>query len=449
MQTEQNLLATRRRRRFEDPESIIELLKGTPPPMPSGQSAPQVAPVVLPSAPSGSVLPDKEKILNMIRGATAKEPLTTTAPVVGASVDPRAELPNIQLATGDETRPAIVGRGAGAGRIQTMIDHPTRDVNPDGSAGNVNRMSKKKAFLLGLLKGISTEGEKQGGHTWGSIIGGGGAGGAIGAAHPRSIQEWQRRDDVAEAQGQLSRQQRLTKGQADIEETQAQAAQRKAAPAIAEAERARKEAYDAARLGIQREAAEGRKSAAQATRELRELEMKQRAEEGRLDRESREKVAGMPPRAADTGPKRGAKISESSSLYKKADAIDKNARDLDEHIKKLEDGMATVPEHVDLGTATDPKVVQNPQRAQFISQIEDLKKQQNELRKEARGLRGDGDKARAEGEALPQESTTATGAGQYAGQRFNRAKVAERAKKLGITAAQAEKTITDGGGTLY
>ena len=39
--------------------------------------------------------------------------------------------------------------------------------------------------------------------------------------------------------------------------------------------------------------------------------------------------------------------------------------------------------------------------------------------------------------------------GKYAGQRFSRAKVAERAKSLGMTPEQAEKTISDQGGTIY
>lgn len=477
MQTEQNLLA-RRRRRFEDPESIIELLKGTPPPMPSGQSAPQVAPVMrkVPAgldpttgvineratevetvAPGGGLSPDKQKILDMIRGMGAKEPLTTSTEGMNPEVEMRPTVPNIELATGEETRPWKAGYGVGekdplkreAARIRAMIENPISKVNPDGSVAPPKKMGRWRAAGLGLLQGIAQSARPGESASWGDIIGGGGAGLGIGIGSPKTIQEWQRRMDAAQAQGDLATQQKLERQRADIEETQAQTEQRKAAPKIAAEEAARKTKYDNERLAIQRKAAEGRISIAEATRKLRESEMEQRKEEGRLDRESREKVAGMPPRAADTGPKRQAKINEASSLYKKADAIDKNASDLDEHIKKLEDGMGKVPEHIDLGTATDPKVVQNPQRAQFISQIEELKKQQNKLREEARGLRTDGDKARSEGEALPQESATATGAGRYAGQRFSRAKVAERAKSLGMTVAQAEKTITDGGGTLY
>ena len=45
--------------------------------------------------------------------------------------------------------------------------------------------------------------------------------------------------------------------------------------------------------------------------------------------------------------------------------------------------------------------------------------------------------------------TSSTSSGRYAGQRFSRAKVHERAKQLGMTPEQAEKEITGNGGTIY
>lgn len=48
-----------------------------------------------------------------------------------------------------------------------------------------------------------------------------------------------------------------------------------------------------------------------------------------------------------------------------------------------------------------------------------------------------------------QSSTSGIGGGKYAGQRFSRVKVHARARELGMTPEQAEKTITDGSGTIY
>lgn len=452
-----------RPRRVTNPEDIIALLKGTPPPMPSGVAPPEVAPIVQPvaGAPRINAVPDKQKILDMMRGATANQPVATTPPVAGASIDPRspeALNPVIQMAEGNETRAAIAGRGAGAGRIQTMIDHPTRDVNPDGSAGTVNRMSKKKAFLLGLLKGISTEGDKQGGHTWGTILGGGGAGAAIGIADPRSIQEWQRRDDVAMEQGLLNNQQRLGQQAANIEETQAQARQRAEMPAI-----------EAEKIRVQKEAAAGTIKAGEATRRLRELEMQQRAEDSKLnreekqkDRESREKVAGMRPSATDASAAEGESLAASTS--EAATVLqaehDKNKAQLTENEKAISqkegiwqreaakiaaEKMIPIKDALEQVKAADPDVASGTY-AETVANTERLRKAVPENEARLLGMNEDVRKGTAKASRRP---TASAGGGKYAGQRISKAKLTEAAKRLGKTPEETAAFLASQGAEIY
>jgi hypothetical protein len=127
--------------------------------------------------------------------------------------------------------------------------------------------------------------------------------------------------------------------------------------------------------------------------------------------------------------KREAKLNESSSLYKKAEAMDANAAALDEHIKKLSDGLATV----------DP--YDKDSRKPFETQIDDLKKQQQKLKSDANDLRTKGDAARAEGESIP--AATAQAAKPYAGRTMSKANVEKYAKDKNISIDAATKFWRD------
>lgn len=464
------------RPRRVNPEDIIAMLKGTPPAMPSGAAPPVVTPIMSPDRPVplgggqpagpiagdapalGGLSPEKRRILEMIKGANASQPLTTTPPVAGASIDEREQIIN-PYSQGNESRPAIVGNGPGAGRIQTMIDHPTRNVNPDGSAGTVNRMSKKKAFLLGLLKGISTEGEKQGGHTWGSIIGGGGAGGAIGAINPRSIQEWQRRDDVATEQGLLNNQQKLGQQAATIAETQAQAKQRAAMPAIEAAKAVEQGKYNAARLQIQRDAIEGRKTAAQAAAEIRKLDREQRASEGDKNRKNARVIAGMRPSATDAAAAEGESLAASTSEAATTLQVehDKNKQQLTENeraIAKKEgiwqgeaarivaEKMIPIKDALEQVKAADPDVASGTY-AETVANTERLRKAVPENEARLLGMNEDVRKGSAKASRRPAASDS------YAGKRISRSKIPDVAKRLNMSVAEAEKYLTDKQAEIY
>lgn len=308
-----------------------------------------------------------------------------------------------------------------ASRIRAMIENPISKVNPDGSVDAPHPMSKKKAILLGLLQGMGEAARGKERPSLAGVLAGGATGAAIGAVKPKAIQEWRRRMEVDDASGELGQQQKIAMGQATLEEQEAQTRQRQVAPELERAETQRKARYDQERLKIQQDAAAGRISTAEATRKLADARLVQDREQRELDRESRkqiaaeanvsrETVAGL--RGATTGAnaggtaKREAKIAESQTLYKKAENLDQNAATYDEHIKKLQEGEASVPEFVDIGTPDKPRVVKNPARETFKTQLKALRDEQRELKKEARKLRVDGDKARAAGEAVPETSST-------------------------------------------
>lgn len=178
-------------------------------------------------------------------------------------------------------------------------------------------------MISGALRGFAAGGP--GGAIFGAAEGG--IGGALDPA--RANREWQRKK-LGETSPIVAGIQKDRRAQADIEEQQAQTAQRLATPAIAAAELARKAAYDRSRLEIQRDVAAGRISSAEATRKLREAEIKQRGDEGRLNRESREKIAGMRPNATDAAAAEGEALATSTAA-----AAAEIKRELDQHKGQL------------------------------------------------------------------------------------------------------------------
>jgi hypothetical protein len=148
--------------------------------------------------------------------------------------------------------------------------------------------------------------------------------------------------------------------------------------------------------------------------------------------------------------KRQAHIDASSSLYKKADANDANATALDEHIKKLEAGMATMPEGsisaVEKDASGNSVTRTYPSaRAPFEKQINELKEQQRKLREQAATWRAEGDKERAAGEAIPVRAAAQPTQQPYAGRTMTRANLERYAKDKGLTVEQAQKQVESQG----
>lgn len=178
-------------------------------------------------------------------------------------------------------------------------------------------------MISGALRGFGRGG-------LGGAIFGAAEGGIGGATDPsRANREWQQKK-LGQTAPIVAGIQKERKAQADIEEQQAETAQRRATPLIAAAELQRKQAYDDERLKIQQDVAEGRKTAAQAQLEMRSLEMRQRAEEGRLNRESRENIAGMRPDASAAAAAEGEALASSTSAA--AGALQ---QELDQHKGQL------------------------------------------------------------------------------------------------------------------
>lgn len=201
----------------------------------------------------------------------------------------------ITLSTGQETRPWKAGYGVGesdplkreAARIRAMIENPTSNVLPGGQVETPHPMGRGKAALLGALFGLA-QGDRD--TTLAERLAAGGTGALIGGVAPRKVQEWRRRMEVQDAQGQLATQQKLGLGQAQLESEQAETRQRQLEPEIKMIEAERKARYDAERIRIQREVAEGRKSIADANREMRQLELEERKRHNlETERQARER----------------------------------------------------------------------------------------------------------------------------------------------------------------
>jgi hypothetical protein len=416
----------------------------------------------IPGAPTVGTIPaaKRDKILAIIKGMNG--PLSTTDPAVvtpnmrsqdpfnqgeiqrpddprfsqGKTFDSGYAAPNdpTDVSGVSGTRPAIVGKGPGAGRIQTMIDNPLREVNPDGSAGNVSKMSKKRAFLLGLMKGIDKAGQQQGGHTWASVIGGGAMGGGIGIASPTSIQKWQRREDVEAAQGDLSRQQALQGQAANIEETQAQAKQRAAMPAIEAAKAASDAAYKAEQIKIQQDVIAGKKTAAEAAKAQADAKMKHDSEEREKDRENARVIAGMPARgrsgaSADTEPKRQAKLKEFETTKANAAIYDTNAQTASEQADAIAAEEKAVAES-DPSFIPGTKVEESPRVKALRKDAESARQAAKELRAKLPGLQADAD-------SIPAQSATTVAAGKPAPTSHGFSVKAYLSKNKGATRADA------------
>lgn len=138
-----------------------------------------------------------------------------------------------EFAGGQEQRPWKAGYGVGetdplkreSARIRAMIENPTSKVLPGGQVESPHPMSRWKAALLGGLFGLA-QGDRN--TSLAERLAAGGTGAAIGGIKPRAIQEWRRRMEVEDAQGQLAAQTKLLGGQAQLENLQANTAETRA-----------------------------------------------------------------------------------------------------------------------------------------------------------------------------------------------------------------------------
>jgi hypothetical protein len=438
---EQNILNQMRRRRALEPPFAT-------PPIALDQEAEQSK-----SDPWSERLPDgrtvNEAIMGTLRQKQAAPFPAPPKPKLYDDGDPGTgfdySTPGTEplpTSTGTETRPWKVGGSLEkdplkreAARIRAMIENPTSEVSQTGAVDTPKPMGRLKASLLGALFGLA-QGDRN--TSLAERLAAGGAGAGVGAFKPRAVQDWRRRLEVEDAQGQLAKQQKLGLGQAQLEGEQAETRQRQLAPEIAMAESERRARYDAERIKVQQQAAEGRISMADATRKLREMELEERKRHN-LESEGiqRSRVTTAPDKTAESRAKREAKINESSSLYKKAEAAEANAAALDEHIKKLDEGLRSIEaSNAEAGSDTDAAV-----KKQFTDQINDLKKQQQDLRKEANKLRVDGDKARSAGESIPERPAAS-------GRRWSASKWAADPRNEGLDVEAAKRQAKAEGYTV-
>lgn len=104
---------------------------------------------------------------------------------------------------------------------------------------------------------------------------------------------------------------------------------------------------------------------------------------------------------------RQAFIDEAKTLRGQAEAADANAKDLDQHIRNLEAGMATMPEGSVSAVEKDAQGNSITRtypsgRAPFQKQIDDLKQQQQQLRQKAIDWRTQAASSEAKGKAIPE-----------------------------------------------
>lgn len=433
----------RRRRALEPPFAA--------PPIALDQKAEQSK-----SDPWSERLPDGRTV-NELLMQTLKRGQAPRSQVPSMETSREVEAPEgIELSTGGETRPSIVGGSLErdplkreAARIRTMLQHPTRDISPTGEAGVAKPMGRVKGALLGALFGLA-QGDRN--TSLAERLAAGGAGAAVGGFKPRAVQDWRRRMEAEDAQGQLAQQTKLSAGQAQLEnlraETQSRMADLMLDPETGQMVKRPKqrepkivervdgvyeisEAHpDGRKIGnIPPEVrAKGRGSVHYENREDGVYAI-YADDDGQIKSQKVEGVPGKPSQtteeAAQNKTKREAKLNESSSYYKKADEAESNAKSLDEHIRKLEEGMKTIPEFAMSTTMMDaegnPVQVPNPGREGHQKEIANLRKRQQDYRDEANKLREKGDVARSEGESIPETTATAQSGRKWSASRWAKA----------------------------
>jgi hypothetical protein len=359
----------------------------------------------------------------------------------------------LPTSTGTETRPWKVGGSLEkdplkreAARIRAMIENPTSEVSQTGAVDTPKPMGRLKASLLGALFGLA-QGDRN--TSLAERLAAGGTGAVIGGVKPRAVQDWRRRMEVDDAQGQLAQQTKLSAGQAQLENLRAETQSRMADLTI-DPETGQVVKRQPRRAPQYIERSDGVYEVSEASPNGRRIgnipgEVKARSR-GSVHYENREdgvyaiyedadgsiksqRVEGVPGKPSEredktvaNRAKREAKLKEASDYDSEANAVDAQANSLNEHIKKLEEGMAAIPQFATSTTVVDaegnPSQVSNPARDDHMKALADLKRQQQDLRNKATQLRGDARKAKADAESIPET----TGQAKQSGRRWSASK---------------------------
>lgn len=279
---------------------------------------------------------------------------------------------------------------------------PESKVKTNGDFVEIDPPNRRKGFKgrlkslgEGVLTGLAMSDPDRPLQGLGMAIGGGG----MSAINTRGGAQLKRRFEMNQLDNDIARGLKLEQEDTQLDGMRALARQRELEPALKAEQIQRETEAVNAKLEIERQKAAGLITKQEADRQQRELDRASR-EKIAADRiVSNEKIASTRPTGESSQTvKREAKLNLSSSLYKKAEALEANAAALDEHIAKLEAGKATYSQGGQVPTPDDIKP--------FDSQIDELRKQQQKLKSEANELRMKGDGARAEGESIPEVSSS-------------------------------------------
>lgn len=216
------------------------------------------------------------------------------------------------LETPQQPGPVHVGQQSGVGRSPLGRKLDEYRALSDADVGNkVKRTdwgyeeqppgertpSRTKQALMGALQGFILAGQQSKGDPW-ATLGGLGTGAAAGAVSPKLMQAYTRDQELDRLRGDITGDQKMELGNAQISETMAQADARRAEPYLRAAQLERQEAND------------------QAAREERVLTRQQRDEDTRIRRE-RADEAIRHNKAMETRPTGADEREVNGAIYRK------------------------------------------------------------------------------------------------------------------------------------
>jgi hypothetical protein len=255
-----------------------------------------------------------------------------------------------------------------------------------------------------------------------------------------------RQRDIEQTRGQLARDLKLGQEEGQMSSEEALQRQRELEPVFQQQRLEQEQGIQNARLEIERQKAAGEITRREADRQQKELDRQSREKIAAANVASREKVAGLRGTGGGLTPYQQQEIGDREA---KREAARQAASD--EYDQLVRDEV-TAGKEKDRLYGVLKTIKENPAYPK-----EDLQQAQNDadeadkIYKSFAGKKRDAltrvrENQRATPAAAPKQQTQG---GIYSGKRFSRAKVAERAKSLGMTPEQAEKTITAGGGIIY
>lgn len=276
------------------------------------------------------------------------------------------------------------------------------------------KMGRLKGLGLGLLTGLAHGEPGNANNILGSAIGGG----TLGAVKPHGVQEILRKDEIAQTDNDINKGLKQEGEVARLSVLQAK-------PQQDAAELAQKSQYDIERLNIERDKAAGLINDQEANRREREADRRSRKEIAAQNRESSEKIAGMPARARpaseqkpDTsGPQADAKYKKAEEYWAEATRKEQEAEKIATTYEK--DGTT----YVDEGASARQKALRD--------EVADLKQRTRKLQEE-------GDSLKAKARSAP----TASG---YSGRTMSKANLERYAKDKGLTVEAARAQVENQG----